>query len=109
MAYDERLSERVELVLDLEEGVVQKKMFGGLAFMVKGNMAWGVHKDRLMVRVGPEGYEEALGRPHCQVMDITGRPMRGFVMVRPEGVSSDEGLLEWPRAGVQFALSLPEK
>ena len=74
MAYDERLSERVERVLDLEEGVVQKKMFGGLAFLVKGNMALGVHKDRLMVRVGPEGYEEALGRPHCQAMDITGRP-----------------------------------
>ena len=53
MAYDERLSERVERVLDLQEGVVQKKMFGGLAFMVKGNMALGVHKDRLMVRVGP--------------------------------------------------------
>ena len=109
MACDEGLARRVAGALSGLDGVVEKKMFGGLAFMVKGNMALGVHKDRLMVRVGPEGYEEALGRPHCQAMDVTGRPMRGFVMVRPEGLCSDEGLWEWVRAGIEFALSLPEK
>ena len=92
MAYDERLAERVGRLLELQERVVEMRMFGGLAFMVKGNMALGVHKDRLMVRVGPEGYADALGRPHCQSMDITGRPMRGFVIVRPEGL--------WQRRGV---------
>ena len=109
MAYDERLAERVGRLLELQERVVEMRMFGGLAFMVKGNMALGVHKDRLMVRVGPEGYADALGRPHCQSMDITGRPMRGFVIVRPEGLCSEEGLQEWVQEGLQFALSLPEK
>ncbi len=77
MAYDEQLAERVHQVLVAQSGVVQKRMFGGLAFMVNGNMSVGIYRDRLMVWVGPEGYEEALARTHCQPMDITGRPMRG--------------------------------
>jgi TfoX/Sxy family transcriptional regulator of competence genes len=109
MAYDEQLAERVHEVLVAQSGVVQKRMFGGLAFMVNGNMSVGIDRDRLMVRVGPEGYEEALARPHCQPMDITGRPMRGFVMVGAAGVSTGEELEEWVRMGVQFAMSLPKK
>ena len=109
MAYDEGLAERVSDALAGLDGVVEKKMFGGLAFMVKGNMALGILKDRLMVRVGADAYEDALSQPHCGPMDITGRPMRGFVMIGPEGVCSDEGLQEWVQAGIEFALSLPEK
>ena len=109
MAYDEQLAEQVHQVLVAQSGVVQKRMFGGLAFMVNGNMSVGIDRDRLMVRVGPEGYEEALVRPHCQPMDMTGRPMRGFVMVGATGISTDEELEEWVRMGVQFAMSLPKK
>ena len=109
MAYDEQLAERVNRVLAAQERVVQKKMFGGLAFMMNGNMSVGIDHDRLIVRVGPEGYEQALTRPHCRPMDITGRPMRGFVIVEGEGISSDEELTNWVDVGVTFALSLPAK
>ena len=77
MAYDERLSERVERVLDLQEGVVQKKMFGGLAFMVKGNMALGVHKDRLMVRVGPWGMRRRWGGHTAKPWTLREGPCEG--------------------------------
>ena len=74
MAYDEALAERLRQVLDDQEGIRERKMFGGLAFMLHGNMCCGVEQDRLMVRVGPDRYDEALGRPHARVMDFTGRP-----------------------------------
>ena len=107
MAYDEQLEERVNRVLAAQEGVVQKKMFGGLAFMVNGNMSVGIDHERLMVRVGPEGYAFGLDEAHCRPMDITGRPMRGFIIVEAEGISIDEELANWVDVGVAFALSLP--
>jgi hypothetical protein len=76
---------------------------------VSGNMACGVYKDSLIVRVGPERYEKALGRPHTRPFDITGRPMKGWVMVEREGYGSDEALRGWVRQGVDFALTLPPK
>ena len=105
MAYDKGLARRVRDAFALRQaqgerrvgpegerrgdagldGVVERKMFGGLAFMLDGNMAAGILGDRLMVRVGAEAYEEALSEPHCGPMDFTGRPMRGFVVVEPEG------------------------
>jgi hypothetical protein len=84
-------------------------MFGGLAFMIHGNMSVGVEKDRLMGRVGPDHYKEALLRPHARPMDFTGRPMRGFVYVPPEAISTDAALQEWVQLGVEFALTLPRK
>ena len=84
-------------------------MFGGLAFLVNGNMAVGVVGDELMVRVGPDRYEEALRAPHARPMDFTKRPMRGFVFVGPAGFEEDEDLRHWIERGVRFAASLPRK
>jgi hypothetical protein len=109
MAYDEGLAQRIWEVLGEQPGLVEKKMFGGVGFMVHGNMACGVHKDMLIVRVGPEKHEEALARPHTKPFDITGRPMKGWVMVASDGYESDEALKGWVRWGVDFALSLPPK
>ena len=109
MAYDERLAQRVRLELAAQEGVSEKRMFGGLAFMVHGNMALAVDKDRLMVRVGLHWYEASLKRPYAGPMDMTGRLMKGFVVVRPEGLDNKEGLQDWIQRDVEFALSLPPK
>ncbi len=109
MAYDERLADRVRAALDGQDGLSARKMFGGLAFMVHGNMACGVEGDRLMVRVGPDRHEEALGRPHAAPMDFTGRPMKGFVFVEPAGTATETALQDWVEMGVRFARSLPPK
>ena len=109
MAYDEVLVERVRLQLASREGVSERRMFGGLCFMLHGNMALGIDKDRLMVRVGAEGYESALQRPHARSMDMTGRPMKGFVVVPPEGLQDCKDFRGWVERGVDFALSLPPK
>ncbi|MBU0490411.1 MAG: TfoX/Sxy family protein [Verrucomicrobia bacterium] len=111
MAYNEDLAQRIRQVLDELEppGLVEKNMFGGVGFMVRGNMACGVHKDRLIVRVGPEGYQEALARPHAGLFDITGRPMTGWVTVAAGGYETQSDLEAWVREGVGFALTLPAK
>ena len=109
MAYDELLAQKVRLELAAQEGVSEKRMFGSMAFMVQGNMALAIDKDRLMVRVGPHQYEASLMRPHAGPMDMTGRPMKGFVIVQPEGLDNKEGLQNWIQQGVEFALSLPPK
>lgn len=111
MAYDEGLAERIrQVLLDLRPTRLdEKKMFGGVGFMVQGNMACGVHKDKLVVRVGTERYQEALAAPYTVLFDITGRPMKGWVMVEPEGCAADDDLKEWLEQGVNFAGSLPPK
>ena len=109
MPYDVDLGLRIRQVLGGLTGLTDKRMFGGIGFHVNGNMACGVYKDALIVRVGPEGYEEALARPHARPFDITGRPMKGWVMVDRDGYRSEEALREWVRQGVDFALTLPPK
>ena len=108
MPYDEKLVDRVRGVLT-GKAFEERKMFGGLTFMVQGNMCCGVEGDRLMVRVGPEKHDEALGQEHAQPMDFTGRPMKGMVFVGSEGLTSDKDLKSWVKRGVDFALSLPAK
>ena len=93
MAYDEGLAERVLEVLGALPGLVAKKMFGGVGYLVHGNMACGVHGDKVIVRVGPDRYEVTIQQPETVPFDITGRPMKGWVMVTAEGYASDE-LLE---------------
>jgi TfoX/Sxy family transcriptional regulator of competence genes len=105
MAYDEGLAERIRDALGDEREVVEKKMFGGLCFMVAGKMSVGIVKDDLMVRVGPERNDLALSQPHARPMDFSGRPMKGFLYVAPEGVESDERLACWVAQGVAFAHS----
>ena len=109
MAYDEGLAHRVRDLLAERPGLIEKKMFGGIAFMLQGNMACGVNKEDLIVRVGPEQYEAALATPHARPFDITGRAMKGWVMVGPEGYEADDALEAWVRQGIDFALSLPPK
>jgi TfoX/Sxy family transcriptional regulator of competence genes len=109
MAYDEGLAQRIREVLGDLPGLVEKKMFGGVGFMVQGNMACGVNKNDLIVRVGPERYQEALAQPHAREFDMTGRPMTGWVTVDPEGYEDDEAIKDWVQQGVDFALSLPAK
>ena len=109
MAYDEGLAERVREVLVDEVRFEEKKMFGGLCFLVGGNMCCGIVKDELMVRVGAERYDEALTRPHARPMDFTGRPMKGMIYVGPDGYEEDEDLSGWVAMGLAHARSLPLK
>ncbi len=109
MAYDEQLAERVRQVLGNQDGIRERKMFGGLAFMLHGNMSVGVINDELTVRCGPDRHQEALERPHARPMDFTGRPMKGSVFVPQPGIGSDADLQEWVQLGVDFAESLPRK
>ena len=109
MAYNEELALRIRAAMGSHEGVVERKMFGGIAFMLKGNMTVGVTGDDLMVRVGPNGLDDALSQPHARPMDFTGRPMKGFVYVDSAGTEKDESLKQWVQRGVAFAQSLPAK
>lgn len=109
MAYSEALAQRVRALLPAQGEVREQKMFGGLTFMLRGNMCCGILGDELMVRVGPEQFGSALAQPHARMIDFTGRPMKGIVMVAPEGVAADVGLAGWVGKGVAFAASLPAK
>jgi TfoX/Sxy family transcriptional regulator of competence genes len=109
MAYDERPAERVRDLLRKKRGVTEKKMFGGLAFMSRGDMSVGVIDDRLMVRVGPDAYDRALSRRHVRPMDFTGQPLTGFVYVEPAGIRTRAQLSSWLDKGLDFAASLPVK
>lgn len=110
MAYSEALAERVrEALVPRGDAVTEIKMFGGLCFTLHGNMCVGIVGDDLMVRVGPDDYDDALTRPHVREMDFTGTTMRGLVYVSPDGISDDDDLEAWVRRGVAFASSLPPK
>lgn len=109
MAYDEALADRIQGILTGQPGLETKKMFGGVGFMVQGNMACGVHKDMLIVRVGPDAYEHSMAYPHTRPFDITGRAMKGWVMVEPDGFTHLADLEQWVQAGLDFALTLPPK
>ena len=109
MAYDEGLAERVRDLLEERADVSERKMFGGLAFLVGGNLCVGVVGDELMVRVGPKDHAAALHLPHARAMDFTGRPMKGFVFIACEGFESDAGLRRWIARGIAFASSLAPK
>lgn len=109
MAYDEGLAQRVRESLADRHDLGEKKMFGGLCFLLGGNMCCGIVGEELMLRVGPDAYEEALSRPHAREMDFTGRAMKGMVYVGVDGISDDARLREWLRLAVDFAGSLPPK
>ena len=109
MAYDEDLALRIRMALGDLPGLTEKKMFGGIGFMLRGNMACGVNKQDLVVRVGKEQNDDALVEPHTRPFDFTGRPMRGWVMVGPKGYESDDQLRSWVQRGIDYTLSLPPK
>ena len=108
MAYDEQLAGRIRTVLADRADVREQRMFGGLTFMVGGNMCCGVHGNELIVRLDPDHEEDALARPHARPMDLTGRRMRGFITVHPDGVKGNR-LNQWVREAVARAESLPPK
>ncbi len=109
MAYDEGLADRIRDHLLIVPGVTEKKMFGGLAFMVGGNMAVGPVREILMVRVGPDDYEAALQEDEARELTFTGRPMRGMVEIDVAALEDDAVLADWIDRGVAFASSLPPK
>lgn len=109
MAYNQDLADRIADVLSEMAETTQKKMFGGIAFMVNGHMCCGIANDALMLRVGPEIYAETLEQPHVRQMDFTGRPMKGYIYVDPEGLATKKALKKWVAMGVRFVQSLPPK
>jgi hypothetical protein len=109
MAYDETLADRVRVLLGGERDLEERKMFGGLAFMLGGHMCCGVIGDELIVRLGPEGTEAALAREGVRPMDFTGRPMRSMVFVAAPAMRTAAALESWVRLGATFARGLPPK
>jgi TfoX/Sxy family transcriptional regulator of competence genes len=102
MAHDEALADRIRRALGHRPDVVERKMFGGLAFLLDGRMFCGIVKDELMVRVGPERYHAALAGPHVRPMDFTGRPMNGYVYVAPGGLKTERSMRRWVEQGAAF-------
>jgi len=109
MAYDEGLAQRIREAVAERADIAEKKMFGGLCFLVSGSMCFGILGDELMVRVGPEAHAKSLARPHAREMDFTGRAMKGMVYVDTDGFESDADLADWLGRGLAFAGSLPSK
>jgi TfoX-like protein len=110
MAYDEQLATRIKQQLGKKKGLVEKKMFGGVAFMLRGNMCVGVHKDELIVRLAPDDTDQALRQKHTRIFDLSGgRTMKGWILVEPKGLATDAALAKWVAIGVKFAASLPPK
>lgn len=109
MAYNETLAEKVKEILKEEPGFRMKKMFGGVCFLLRGNMACGVLNDDLIVRVGPDNYEKYLELPGIKKFDITGKPMKGWVMVPYDEKTGLKVLASWVERGVAFAQGLPPK
>jgi TfoX/Sxy family transcriptional regulator of competence genes len=109
MAYDDALADRVRAELADEPELTERKMFGGIAWLVGGNLAVGVRGEDLMVRVGAEGAPEALARPYARQSYMGEREMKGWILVAPDGVADDADLADWIRNGAEYARSLPAK
>jgi hypothetical protein len=109
MGFDVELADRVRSALGERRGLAERKMFGGLAFLLRGNVCCGVLKRELIVRVPPDETGDALAAPHTRAFDFTGRPMRGFVVVKPDGCEDDDALAGWVARAVEFASGLPAK
>jgi len=109
MPFDEKLAERIRGIFSARIDTKEKKMFGGIAFMLNGNMCCGVMNDLLMARVGPGQYEASLALPHVRPMDFTGKPMKGYVYVETGGYREDVDLKVWIDRCVDFVSTLPGK
>jgi len=108
MAYNLKLAERIRSELN-SMPFVEKKMFGGVGFLLNGNLACGVNKENLIVRVDPEKHSALLKKPHTKPFDLTGKPMKGWLVVEADGVKTDRKLNAWVKEGVEFALTLHPK
>lgn len=108
MTYNLKLAERIRSELD-GTPFVEKKMFGGIGFLLNGNVACGVYKENLIVRIDPEKQNTLLKKAHAKPFDLTGKPMKGWLVVEADGVKTDRQLSSWVKEGVEFALTLPPK
>jgi len=109
MAYDESLATRVRAIAGADPAVVEKRMFGGLALLASGNMSVGIHGNELIVRVDPAKTDELLKKPGVRIFDITGKPMKGWLLVAAEAVPDSKSLQSWVRMGLAYAKALPPK
>jgi TfoX/Sxy family transcriptional regulator of competence genes len=109
MAFDENLADRIRTALGRKKGIEEKKMFGGLGFLLHGNMLVGVWKNSMIVRLGPDETEAALLEPHVSVFDITGKAMKGWAMVAAEGVADEAAVKTWVQRATTFVSKLPAK
>jgi len=109
MPYDENLAKRIESILKSRRKVTQKKMFGGLCFLLNGNMLCGINGDKLMARVGQVNYEFALKQKHVTEMDFTGKPLKGMIYVLQEGIKRKDSLKKWIDICIEFVGALPKK
>ena len=109
MAFSESLAAHIREALARKKGVEEKKMFGGVGFLLNGNMFVGVWKDSLIVRLGPDEGEDALLEPHVKAFDITGKPMKNWILVEPRGVEDDDQLKDWIQRATKFVKKLPAK
>ena len=109
MPYDKGLHERMTGLIDLRQGLVEKKMFGGIGYMLNGNMCVGIWREYLILRLGLEGAEEVLQNEHTKPMDLTGKVMKGWVMVAPEAVAEEDQLEDYMQRAIRFVATLPVK
>jgi TfoX/Sxy family transcriptional regulator of competence genes len=109
MAYSRQLADSIRMHIGDHPGLTEKEMFGGIAFLIGGNMAVGVTRDELMVRVGKDAHDESIALPGARVFDLSSRPMKGWLVVSAEGISNPEDLKAWIGRGVGFAETLPPK
>jgi TfoX/Sxy family transcriptional regulator of competence genes len=109
MVYDPKLAMRLEQALSRRKGLAQKAMFGGIGWLLHGNMCVGIWKDALIARVGPQAYESARREPGAREFDITGRPMRGWVMVEAAAIEDEADLHAWLERCLRFVRTLPKK
>ena len=109
MVYDEKLAERMTKLLKGKRGVTEKKMFGGIAFLLDGKMFCGVIKNDLVVRIDPGYYYKAITKPNVRPFDFSGKPMKGFIYVGPEGCKKEKVLSEWINLGIDYVNSLHKK
>lgn len=109
MVYDFKLADRLRTYLKDQPGIVEKKMFGGLSFLLNGNMCCGVHGQDMILRINPGQTDQALSQPHTRVFDLTGKPMLGWILVQLAGLESEADLAKWVQLGVEYASSLPAK
>ena len=107
--FNDLTARKIRNALDRTPGVSERQIIGGVAFLVQGNMCCGVFDEKLVVRVGPDAYDEALREPHARPMDFTGRALPGFVYVAREGYASETALKQWIDRGVGFVSSLPQR
>lgn len=109
MAYNETLAERITDLLKPQKKLVIKKMFGGICYMLKEKMIAGIVEDKLMIRCLSEEYDNLLNKPHAGEMTFTGKPMKGFLYIAPEGIRTDKQLQKWLDVGIEFAHKSPKK